>query len=65
MADTVKDLGLTPRPLPEVPFNAITWGWTGIRGTWTDAISGFIDGGNGKARGKLGRTRVCGATGHR
>jgi len=23
------------RPFPTGPFNAITWGWTGIRGTWT------------------------------
>ncbi|MBO1752595.1 1,4-beta-xylanase [Actinotalea sp. BY-33] len=24
-----------PRPLPPGPFHAITWGWTGTRGTWT------------------------------
>ncbi len=23
------------RPLPEGPFHAMTWGWTGVRGTWT------------------------------
>lgn len=26
---------LTPRTLPPGPFHAMTWGWTGVRGTWT------------------------------
>lgn len=25
----------TRRTLPAVPFHAMTWGWTGVRGTWT------------------------------
>lgn len=25
----------TPRPLPEGPFHAITWGWAGVRGSWS------------------------------
>ncbi len=24
----------SPRALPDGPFNAMTWGWTGVRGTW-------------------------------
>ena len=29
----------SPRTLPPGPFHAMTWGWTGVRGTWTTAAA--------------------------
>ncbi len=39
MVDPAQEHGLVLRPLPGGPFNAITWGWTGVRGTWTTAAA--------------------------